>query len=62
MIPVAAIAGIVMIVVAGLLTGHNGVVSGAGMSLIAGIGGFKLKGTKAGQLLDLILTKPKDRR
>ena len=48
-VSIAAIVGIVAIVIAGLLTGHNGVLSGFGLSIIAGIGGFKLHGTKLAQ-------------
>jgi len=38
----AAIAGIVVLVLAGLLTGHDGAVLNVGVAAVAGLGGFSL--------------------
>ena len=37
---VAAISGVVIITVAGVLTGHNGAVLNSAMLLLAGLGGY----------------------
>lgn len=51
MIPIAAIAGIVVVEVVALLRGVDGAILALSMATIAGIGGYKVKGATVTKLL-----------
>ncbi len=51
MIPIVAIGGIVIMEVVALLQGINGVLLGASIAAVAGVGGYKVKTATVGKVL-----------